>query len=506
MRCWLAAYWAVFGLLAGAMTSAACVQGRPQGTEPVGPTSSTPANADRPAPAPDDSPMPEGDASSSPADTTNTTPVRENDYQTACSQLAKATCERGKPCLSATLMTTILGSSDPDKCEKAEQDKCLAAYPLPDGAWDARNIAACADARRKQPCTPTSADEAATACTHGAGTRREGSTAYNALQCASSYAVFPKGQRCGVCATYQAPALAKPLPDIDSEAKPSSVPCAADDLCLPRSDCTGLPGQRTCKLWSTRVGSMCDLSRVSAPNCDNSLNLFCDPRIGRCITQQRNPVGSACGHTDDKLPDLACVDGSACIIESGKNAGVCRARPRLGETCRPSDPWWISCDTGSICAPTSADTGTCRGDCTQQTCAPAQICVVKDSLAKCVPYVEAEVEGDSCDPDGVGAPRCKVQRDLRCDPQSKRCVPVRRSDVGQACDPTASFACPYDHWCVRAGLQEANQVCLPALPLKARCSLVSGPPCASAGRCVNNNSLDPMGTCEAIVAADCPKD
>ena len=97
--------------------------------------------------------------------------------------------------------------------------------------------------------------------------------------------------------------------------------CSADFPCKAPLECVGASASATCASPATTLGSTCDVTRMSGPDCDESAGLACNTLTGRCEMQPVAGPQMPCGIINGLK--TRCKEGANCVHPQSELTGTC---------------------------------------------------------------------------------------------------------------------------------------------------------------------------------------
>jgi hypothetical protein len=194
------------------------------------------------------------------------------------------------------------------------------------------------------------------------------------------------------------------------------------------------------------------------------------------------PGGQPCGLDDQ-------CQSSICARSPGAMCGNCLPGVGLGQPCSALTAVCtrgLVCGSRSTCVTLVGANAHCDLGITS-ACVTGTDCIVGDAGATSGTCLTAGSNGDPCDPNGVGAPKCNVPWGFYCD-ATLHCAPITYVPSGGSCGALGT-SCTDNDVCVHG-------VCVPPIPDGDSCSVSDVPGCMALTTCVTNGKG--QGTCTTL--------
>jgi hypothetical protein len=254
-----------------------------------------------------------------------------------CRALAEAECARFQAC---TPFTLVVGFGDVPACVTVRQRECEATYASPGQASILDAVHDCAARWINAPCNCVMG-ETCPALAPKPGTLDDGSSCYNARQCAGGVC-NARSFECGECATGTSlgELCGRELPPCKA-----GLTCNAGGVCAkPRERGQRCAKSNDCAANIVCVGGKCGDHLPAGADCRNDSEV-CDPLSGVLCDQQTcvqveyteatgDGAEAACGPGDGKL--TLCSAKSLCS-SLPFTPGQCQPRGGVGAPCDPGE-------------------------------------------------------------------------------------------------------------------------------------------------------------------------
>jgi len=267
----------------------------------------------------------------------------------ACTDLAASICSRIDACTNV-LIAVVYG--DVDTCKKRVKLGCLPGLAAPGTSSTPEKAEACAKDFPTETCIDLFAKNPAASCIPSPGKVANGMACGEDAQCDSTFcARTPGAGGCGVCAPMPKEGdacvnnqcgrlLECNTKDKCYKTRVLGETCSADTPCAASLSCFG----GKC-VAAAKAGEACDGTATSAPTCDTTAGLGCNPVAKVCQVLVFAKAGDTCGYV---APDFKlCTGGSFCKTTGGFS-GVCVAPAADGAPCNPKDG--PQCLSPAICS------------------------------------------------------------------------------------------------------------------------------------------------------------
>jgi hypothetical protein len=261
----------------------------------------------------------------------------------ACTDSAHAQCTTIQTCEPET-MQAVYGTEP--MCETRVKLNCMNGLAAPSTGNSASKTESCATAYGSWACGDyLSHNNIPAACAQATGSVANGAACEFPGQCQSGFCAIVPGNACGSCAAApnagdDCSQLTTCGPTLDctldtqkcATYAQANGTCGAGQPCAPGLCCVasggiGTPG--TCQTAGSQVGTTCDGTLKTGPNCNGSLGFYCDGLTKQCAQLTFTSSGS-CGYQVDAGTNTACTSG-AC------ENGQCMPRATDNGACVLSD-------------------------------------------------------------------------------------------------------------------------------------------------------------------------
>lgn len=276
----------------------------------------------------------------------------------ACNDIAMARCARLQACSNGALITTRYG--DMNTCVTRIELNCKSSLTAPDTGASPATTEACVADIPSESCTDYIDNNPSAACQAQKGTRPDGAACAFAGQCANSFCHVAKGAACGTCGSPPAAGAAcDTAADCGydmacTKAGTCATFVAANGMCDAGNPCevglacvgSTMTTMGTCQPQVTTMGTACDPTRKTGPDCERDIGLYCDPTSLTCKPLTFDTGGQPCGVGE------ACSGSSLCVMQTPPN-GTCSSVAADGAAC--DDTNGPSCLNPARCV-----SGTCK--------------------------------------------------------------------------------------------------------------------------------------------------
>lgn len=265
--------------------------------------------------------------------------------QQACADYATALCTLRDGCTGGFDITVAFG--DDSTCVSRVQTDCSGSVAATGSGATPAHFEACAQALAGTSCPAFFANQLPQACQPPAGKLAAGAGCAFSAQCESSYCAVGANEVCGSC--QPAPAAGSSCdgglacgPGLlclaDTGACAVAVAdggaCASRDACGPSEACVATPtGSAYCEPRGG-IGTACDPTDQTAPNCFNAGGAYCSRTArdagGTCVAISVQQPGEPCGAT--LAQDQLCGNGGLCV-RGADGGGSCVGFVSDGQSC-----------------------------------------------------------------------------------------------------------------------------------------------------------------------------
>ena len=273
-----------------------------------------------------------GCSSSSSGDSAATNPDQ------ACNDAAAAVCAAYQRC---TPFFVDLGWGDLATCQTRTKASCTSTLSATGSTMTAQQVSDCGKGATGISCADLFDKGAPDACVPPAGTVANGKACGDDAQCVSTFCAIASGTLCGTCAPLtnagDACVSGQCSRHLGCIAGKCVKPGALGDACDARNaPCgTALSCFSGKCVAAAKAGDKCDAAEITAPNCDLTQGVGCNPGTKVCQKVIEAKAGESCGLVGSDFK--VCVPGGRCKIAPGVASGTCIAPVADGASCGGAD-------------------------------------------------------------------------------------------------------------------------------------------------------------------------
>ncbi len=253
----------------------------------------------------------------------------------ACDDAISALCDTYNKCVPFFLQ---VGFGDVATCKtRLKLGGCEKSFALNGTSATPDKLEQCAKDIPGVTCSDVLGKKQVASCVPTPGTLVDGSACAEDAQCVSTFCSKKSDSNCGVCA--KLPASGADCPGGTNEECGRELICVSKKCYKPGAkDATCDKTTQPCGaglscyggkcVTAAKAGEKCDGQEKTAPNCDITAGLGCNPLNGTCQILPVSKPGEPCGLTGSDYK--VCGAGGRC---SGAATGTCQAPAADGAAC-----------------------------------------------------------------------------------------------------------------------------------------------------------------------------
>ena len=215
--------------------------------------------------------------------------------------------------------------------------------------------AACAGAVASESCADALGKVTPPSCVPAPGDVGDGLACGDDEQCKSGFCAIPGGSLCGTCAELPKPGDACISGSCGRNLTCVSGKCQAPGEIGATCDSASQPCEASASCFGGKCvagggpGATCDSNEKTAPSCDVTQGVFCNPTTHVCQKILEAKAGDACGYDFAAGSYSVCVAGAICRTSAGGFSGTCVAASADGATCNADAATGPGCLSPATC-------------------------------------------------------------------------------------------------------------------------------------------------------------